>query len=190
MWTSPLWSGCVSHTTDFNSPDTIWLFILLIARYVCCHSRWSLHFQGTYSHTWVFPNVLVGLSVIDKWVDKRMADGYFLPFTKKYFSTPHPHITGSNSYTNTRGSRGPRGLIPKSFEPKTRNPNIVWSSKTNTCLIYPLKFSSRGPHGSNFFLSEHNSKAHWPIDDTYQVWSKLDEKCRRSSLLKCCLPLE
>ena len=35
-------------------PRQIWLAVLLIPRQVRDHSRWSLLFLGTYSHTWVF----------------------------------------------------------------------------------------------------------------------------------------
>ena len=33
----------------------IWLVILLIPWWVCGHNRSSLHFPGTHSHNWVFP---------------------------------------------------------------------------------------------------------------------------------------
>ena len=54
-------------------------------------------------------------------------------------------------------------------------------------LIYPIKCYSWGPRGSNF-LSEDISETHWPNGDIYQVWSKMDENCRRSSLLRSMFP--
>ena len=63
----------------------------------------------------------------------------------------------------------------------------IWrrSSVLQCDLIHPLKYPYRGPRTNRFnFLSEHISEAHWPTDTIYQVWSKLDGKCRRSSLFK------
>ena len=73
-------------------------------------------------------------------------------------------------------------FIPK-FDPKTRN-WILFDCQTEHIsdkAFYEGPY--RGPQGSNF-LSKHNYEVHWSNDDTYHVWSKLDEKCRGSGLLK------
>ena len=51
-------SFCVAYSSDVCYIHRIWL-IFLVPRQVHGHSRQSLLFLGTYSHTWVFPSVRV-----------------------------------------------------------------------------------------------------------------------------------
>ena len=56
----------------------------------------------------------------------------------------------------------------------------------NLTLLTHLRAPPRAPPppgvGANF-LSEQKSEVHLRNGDSYQVWSKVDEKCRRSSVL-------
>ena len=45
-------------------PHRVWLVILSIPRQVRSHSKWILLFQGTFSHSLVFPSVQVVLNVM------------------------------------------------------------------------------------------------------------------------------